>query len=89
MSVIHLKAIFSSKLFNFVLEESNRSILKSKQVGNNIDPERKKMGNNYDPEVGNNFDPRSGNNIDPKLRKLGNNFGPRQIWVSCSSAGYT
>ena len=36
-----------------------------------------KVGNNYDPEVGNNFDPGLGNNIDPKLRKPGNNFGPR------------
>jgi len=58
--------------------------LKSKQVGNNIGPEMEKVGNNYDPEVGNNFDPGLGNNIDPKLRKPGNNFGPRQIGRICN-----
>jgi len=42
-----------------------------------------KVGNNYDPEVGNNFDPGLGNNIDPKLRKPGNNFGPRHMGRGC------
>jgi hypothetical protein len=58
------------------LEEDKCLVLKSKQVGNNIDPG---MGNNYGPEVGNYFDPGLRNNIGPKLKKVGNNYGPRQI----------